>query len=110
MNKYLLLLILPLLTLISCDDDDNDATPMDLRLFAGTWQVVDKGNQKLFDKDCILDITSSQIHEGYGGYEGYITSYILTAEGATLHDSIFSWSIRNMENRQPLLDLEVVSK
>lgn len=44
MNKYLLLLILPLLTLISCDEDDNDATPMDLRLFAGTWQVVDKGN------------------------------------------------------------------
>ena len=70
MNKYLLLSILPLLSIvmIACDDDE-DVQPMDLNLFAATWEVVDQGNQKIFGREDILGITSAQIHESYGAYQ-----------------------------------------
>lgn len=106
MNKYLLLYLLPFLSfiLIGCEDNE-EAESMDLRPFAGTWEVVDQGNQELFEKDCILDIKSSQIHEGYGGYQGYLTTCYLTVDGTLRHDRVFTWSIREVENHQPLLDV-----
>lgn len=106
MNKYILLLFLPLLsfTLTGCDDED-DANPIALNLFGGNWEVVDPGNQELFERDCLLDITSSQIHEGYGGYHGDITTYYLTVGGTPIHDKVFTWSIREVDNHQPLLDV-----
>jgi len=106
MNKYILLLILPLLsfTLAGCDDED-DAIPIALNLFGANWEVVDPGNQELFERDCLLNITSSQIHEGYGGYQGDITTYYLTVGGTPIHDRVFTWSIRYVENHQPLLDV-----
>ncbi|MDE5659257.1 MAG: hypothetical protein K2I25_09585 [Muribaculaceae bacterium] len=106
MNKYLLLLILPLLsfTLIGCDDEDDVIAP-DLKLFAGTWEVVDQGNQELLERNCILNITSSQIHERFGGYQGFIETYFITVNEIPKHDRVFSWSIREMENNQPLLDI-----
>ena len=77
MNKYLLLLLVPLLsfTLTGCDDED-DVKLINLDLFAGTWEVVDQGNQELLERNCILNITSSQIHEGFGGYQGFIETYL----------------------------------
>lgn len=107
MNKYLLLLILPFLslTMVGCDDDKDDMTAPDLTLFAGTWEVVSPGDQKIFGYNEILCITSSQIHEGYGGYEGYINTYLFTATGIPKHDRVFTWSIREVENQQPLLDV-----
>ena len=106
MNKYLLLSILPLLSIvmIACDDDE-DVQPMDLNLFAATWEVVDQGNQKIFGREDILGITSAQIHESYGAYQGYITTYALTVDAALRHDRVFSWCISEVENHQPLLDV-----
>lgn len=108
MNKFLLLFILPLLSfvMVGCNDSEDDVefTPK-LDLFAGTWEVVDQGNQEVFEKDCILDITSSQIYEGYGGYQGYITTYFLTEDGTSIHDRVFTFSISEVENNKPLLDV-----
>lgn len=106
MNKYLLFLILPLLsfTLIGCDDED-DVIALDLELFAGTWEVVYQGEQTVFQREDVLHITSSQIHEGYGGYQGNITTYFLRYDDTPIHDKVFSWSIREVENNQPLLDV-----
>lgn len=107
MNKYLLLLILPLLSLVmvGCDDDNDDVIAPDLKLFAGTWEVVDQGIQEVFARNCILDIKARQIHEGYGGYQGSITTYFLTVDGTPKHDRVFTWTIRDVENYQPLLDV-----
>ncbi len=107
MNKFLLLLILPLLSfmMVGCDDDKDDVTASDLNLFAGTWEVVSPGGQKVFGFNEILHITSAQIHEGFGGYQGYINTYLLTATGIPKHDRVFTWSIREVENHQPLLDV-----
>lgn len=106
MNKYLLLLILPLLSfsLIGCDDED-DVQSINLDLFAGTWEVVNQGEQNVFEREDILNITSSQIHEGYGGYKGNITTYFLKYDDTAIHDRTFTWSVREVENNQPLLDV-----
>lgn len=107
MNKYLLLLIMPLLSIVmaGCDDDKDDVIAPDLTLFAGTWEVVSPGGQKVFGYNEILDITSARIHEGYGGYQGYINTYLLPASGIPKHDRVFTWSIREVDNHQPLLDV-----
>lgn len=106
MKKSLLLLILPLLfMLLSGCDDEEDVTPIDLNLFAGTWEVVDQGNQILLERNCILNITSSQIHEGFVGYQGYITTYFIAVDSTPIHDRVFTWSIREVEDHQPLLDV-----
>lgn len=106
MNKFILFLMLPLLsfTLTGCDEED-EVKPIDLNLFIGTWEVVDQGSQALLERNCILDITSSQIHESFGGYLGYITTYFPTVDGSPVHDRVFSWSIREIENHRPLLNL-----
>ena len=93
MNKYLLLLILPFLSfgMVSCDDDE-DVTPIDIPLIAGTWEVVDQGNQNVFEREFILNITSSQIHEGYGGYKGYINTYFLKYDGTPIHNQTYGLS------------------
>lgn len=107
MKKYLLLFILSLLSLamVGCDDDKDDVIAPDPSLFAGTWEVVDQGKQEVFARNCILDIKSRQIYEGYGGYQGSITTYFLTFDGTPKHDRAFNWSIRYVENHQPLLDV-----
>lgn len=43
--------------------------------------------------------------EGYGGYQGYITTFFLTGDGTPRHDRVFSWICREVENNQPLLEL-----
>ena len=106
MNKYILLLILPLLSFImsGCDDED-DIKPIDLKLFAGTWEVVYQGDQNVFKREDILHITSSQMNDGFGGYHGYVTTYFLKYDDTAIHDKVFTWSIREVENHQPLLDV-----
>ena len=106
MKKSLLLLILPLIfmSLSGCDDED-DVNPFDLNLFAGTWEVVDQGNQILLERNCILNITSSQIHEGFGGYQGFIETYFITVNEIPKHDRVFTWSIREVDNHIPLLTI-----
>lgn len=107
MNKYLLLLILSLLSLvmIGCDDNKDDVVALDLTLFAGTWEVVSPGEQKIFGWNEILHISFARPFEGYGGYQGYINTYLLTALGTPKHDRVFTWSIREVEHHQPLLDV-----
>lgn len=107
MNKYILLLIFTLLSfvMVGCDDDKDDVIAPDLDLFAGNWEVIYQGNQEVFTRNFILNITSSQIHEDYGGYQGYINTYLLTALGTPKHDRAFTWSILYVENHQPLLDV-----
>jgi len=108
MNKFLLLLIVPLLSfcLMGCEDD-KETKPMDLSLLADTWEVVDQGNQEVFEKDCIIDVTVSpdQTDGAYGGYHGFITTYYLSADGTPAHDKVYGWSIREVENHNPLLDM-----
>lgn len=106
MNKYLFLLCIPILSFftLSCNRED-DVTPIDLNLFADTWQVVNPGGQNIFGYDEILHITSAQIHEGFGGYQGYIATYLLRYDDTPVHDRVFTWSIREVENHQPLLDV-----
>ena len=57
MNKYLLLLILPLLSFImtGCNDSGDDVKPINLGTFTGTWEVVYQGNQDVLPRDCILN-------------------------------------------------------
>lgn len=84
MKKYLFLFIIPLLSLglVSCDDDDDDVKPMNLDLLAGVWEVEDQGGQEVFDRNCILNITTSPELTGgaYGGYQGIIETSYLTVE------------------------------
>lgn len=107
MNKFLLLLILPLLSLVmsGCDDNKDDVDAPDLTLFAGTWEVVSPGEQKVFGYNEILHISSGRPFESYGGYQGYINTYLLTTLGTPKHDRVFTWSIREAERHQPLLDV-----
>lgn len=107
MNKYLLLLILPLLSFImtGCNDSGDDVKPINLGTFTGTWEVVYQGNQDVLPRDCILNIVSAQINPGDGDYQGYITTYFITVNGTPLHDKAFTWVIREVENNQPLLYL-----
>lgn len=91
--------------MVGCDDDKDEVFAPDLSLFAGTWEVVDSGKQKVFCFNEMLYITSERIHEGFGGYQGSITTYFLTADGTPRQDRVFTWSIREVENNQPLLDV-----
>ena len=90
MNKYLLLLILSLLSLVMTGYDVNqdDVVAPDLTLFAGTWEVVSPGEQKVFGWNEILYISSARPFEGYGGYQGYINTYLLTALGTPKPDRV----------------------
>lgn len=107
MNRYIILLILPLLSFImtGCDDSAEDVKPINLDIFTGTWQVVDQGNQNVLPRACILNIVSSQIHEGFVGYQGYVTTFFLTVDGTPKHDKVFTWTIQEEEGKQPLLNL-----
>lgn len=108
MNRYVLFLMATLLSfgLFGCgDDDDEDMTPIVLDLLGGTWEVVSQGDQDIFHWEEILDISSSQIHEGYGGYQGSIDTYFLTSDGSQRHDRTFTWTCLEMENYQPILDV-----
>lgn len=106
MNKYLLLLILPFLSfmLTGCGDED-DVSSIDLNFFSGTWEVVNQGDQNVFVREDILHITSSQNNEGFGGCQGYITTYVLKYDGTVIHDRAFRWSVREVDNHCPLLDV-----
>lgn len=108
MKKYLFLLIIPILSLglISCNNEE-DVKPMDLRLLDGVWEVVDQGNQDVFDRKCLLNISTSHdlTNEAYGALHGYITTFYLTATDIPKHDKEYSWSICEIENHLPLLDL-----
>lgn len=107
MNKFLLLLLLPLLSFgfAGCSDGD-DVEIIDLNLLAGQWEVVSQTPER----NCIYDITTApDLTEGaYGSHYGKITTYYLTATGKPLYDKEYDWSIRYMENHQPLLDLTLV--
>lgn len=107
MNRYVLFLMATLLSfgLFGCGDDDEDMTPIVLDLLGGTWEVVSQGDQDIFHREEILDISSSQIHEGYGGYKGKIDTYFLASDGSPRHDRTFTWSCLEVENHQPLLDV-----
>lgn len=85
------------------DDDEEEMTPIVLGLFGGTWEVVSQGDQDIFHWEEILDISSSQIHEGYGGYKGSIDTYFLASDGSPRHDQTFTWTCLEEENYQPLL-------
>lgn len=108
MNKKLFLLILTIISLglTSCNDD-NDIKTMDLKLMNGAWMVVDQGTQDVFERGCIIDITTSPYpsHGSYGALLGSLTTYFINVAGNPVHDKAYSWTIRNMENHQPLLDL-----
>lgn len=109
MNKYLLLLFLPLLSFImaGCDDDKEDVQQIDLDRLAGTWKVVEQGSQNVFERDCCLEIAvfHDSPNGAYGGYLVFITTFYL-ANGNPVHDKVYSGSIREVENHYPLLNLE----
>ena len=113
MNKFLLLFIVTLLSLglVGCEDD-KETKPMDLSLLTGTWEVGDQGTQDVLEKDCILEISvsHSQTEGTLGGHQGSITTYYLSADGTPVHDKVYGWSIREMENHQPLLCLELLGE
>lgn len=77
---------------------------MDLTLLDGVWEVVDQGYQNILERECLLDISTAP-HDSYGAAKGSITTFYLTPSGNMIHDKVYSWSIRYMENYQPLLDL-----
>ncbi|MDE6288344.1 MAG: hypothetical protein K2M00_06130 [Muribaculaceae bacterium] len=108
MNKLMLLLILPVLSFIlsGCNNDD-DIKPMNIDLMAGEWEVVNQGDQDVFERGCMLSISVSPdlIKGNYGGYKGSITTYYLTVSGAVLHDKVYGWNIRYVENQLPLLEV-----
>lgn len=109
MNKFLLSLLLPLISsgITGCSDED-DVEIIDLNLLAGQWEVVSQTPER----NCIYDITTaSDLTEGtYGSYYGEITTYYLTATGKPLYDKEFNWSIRYVDHNQPLLDLTLVGE
>lgn len=110
MKKSLLFLIASILifSLTSCDDEE-DVTPMNLNLLAGTWEVVESD----FDnRGCIYEIkTAPDRTEGsYGGYYGTITTYYLSVSGNPIFDKEYNWSSRYLENHLPLLDLTLTGE
>lgn len=105
MNKYLLLLIAPLLSfiLLGCNKED-DVKPMDLNLFDGLWEVTGQGEQDIFSRGCILDI-STDTQSNYEGSTGIISTFYLTATGIKFYDKVYNWNIREVSNNIPLLDV-----
>lgn len=95
-------------SLTSCDDEE-DVTPVNLNLLAGTWEVVESD----FDnRGCIYEIkTAPDRTEGtYGGYYGTITTYYLSVSGNPIFDKEYNWSSRYLENHLPLLDLTLTGE
>ena len=78
---------------------------MDLALLDGVWEVVDQGDQNVFERGCFLHISQKLTNGSYGSLQGNITTFYLTVGGAQRHDKIYNWHIRDIENHQPLLDL-----
>ena len=107
MKKYIWFLILPFIALALTACDKDDVTPMNLDLLAGTWEVVVQGSQNVFTRQDYLDIITSPepIHGSYGGLQGNILTYLLTATGRPIHDKAYSWTITEMEGNYPLLDV-----
>ncbi|MDE7437719.1 MAG: hypothetical protein K2M93_04465 [Muribaculaceae bacterium] len=105
MKKLLFLLIAPLLSfvLIGCDKDD-DVKPIDLQLLEGVWEVVAEGDQDVFRIGCCLDI-STDPQNNFGSLSGNITTFFLTATDNKIYDKVYGWSISEIENHQPLLNV-----
>lgn len=110
MKYLLLLLIFPIFafSLTGCDDEE-DVRHMDLDLLAGTWEVVESDYN---NRGCIYEIKSStDFTEGpYGWHYGTISTYYFSVSGNPIHDKDYNWSIREMENHQPLLDLTLTGE
>ncbi len=104
--RYQLLLILSALSLVmtGCGNEE-DMKPIDLTLFAGTWEVVRQGDQNIFKREEILHITSSRINEGYEDYQGNITTYFLSSNDTPWYDQDFTWSIPEVDDNRPLLNV-----
>lgn len=90
--------------LTGCDDHEDEIYPSQTfeRYIAGQWEQIDGP-----DRGCIYDITiATNPSEGtYGYVYGQITTYYLTIGGTPIYDKEFSWSVREIENHYPLLDL-----
>lgn len=106
MNKSILILVFILLSsLLSNCKEEEVLNHIDVNLFTGTWEVVESNNP---ERGCIYEITTSpdlSVNMYDDGYHGQIKTYYLTATGNPLYDKEYNWSIRFMENHQPLLDL-----
>ena len=109
---YIGLLIMSFVSLgltTSCGGEEDDVRPMDLLLMEGVWEVMDQGSQDVFERGCLIDITfSSEMAEG--AYHGYITAFYLASGGTPVHDKVYGWSIRGVENHLPLLDLVLLGE
>ena len=115
MNKYLLLLIIPVLSILTmgCDnekeDQNEDLTPVDLALLPGIWQIEGQDAWNEFSPDCILDINtkSDNTNAAYGAPCGSIATYPTSGDGRYYHDKIYSWTVTHVENHQPIIELVV---
>lgn len=108
MKKYLYLLLIPLfvIAITDCDDnkDEDEIYPAHNfdRYIAEQWEQVEGPN-----RGCIYNISlSPNPSEGsYGYIYGQINTYYLTVSGEPKHDKEYSWSVKEIYNHYPLLDL-----
>ena len=97
-------LILCVVTLTGCNMLELDKKKYYEQVVASVTSEQSEYVREYTKKD-VVNITSAQIYEGYGGYQGYITTYFLTVAGIPKHDRVFTFSILEVENNQPLLDV-----
>lgn len=103
MKKLLLLFLIPILslTLTGCNDGEDDK-PIDLCLFDGVWEVVYQGNQDNFHIGEFLEVSTNN-RQIYGGTEGSIMTFFLTATDVVFHDKEYRWNLSEIDHHRPLL-------
>lgn len=107
MNKYLYLLLLPIIALVavSCNDEEEDTKPTILmRYLVGNWEVVKSDHPEYAT---IYEITEDIMPStGTVGYRGSLTTYYLTEDNPPMHDKAYSWEIVAIEDTYyPLIEL-----
>ena len=90
-------------TMFGCDKEEDEIL-QDLRLIDGVWEVTYDGDQDVFLRGCCLDISTAP-QANFGSLRGNITTFYLTATDNKLYDKAYSWSIREIEKHQALIDV-----
>lgn len=86
--------------------DKEDVKPFDLNLFDGNWEVTVTDESDVFGRNCILEI-SYEPERSEWLKMGRIDTYYINGVGIKFYDKEYSWCIRQTDNGELLLSLEL---
>ncbi len=83
-----------------------DVEPFDLHLFDGNWEVTVTDDSEVFGRNCILEITYEPERSEWLTM-GRIATFYINGVGVKFYDKEYSWGIRQTDNGEILLSLEL---